>query len=426
VTEKQHRIYPPILAHARELRQPQTPAESKLWTCLRNRQLGGFKFRRQHPIDRFIVDFYCAACRLVVETDGDSHADQVEYDAARTAWLNEQGYCVIRFCNRDVHRNIDAVLEVILAECQKLSPPSPPAPLPGRERGASPSPLAPLPGRERGASPSPPALLPGRERGASPSPPAPLPGRERGERAPSPRRGEGWGEGRSSLLGELDISPQQALQLTGRERSRLLNFLLRWERVEEAHACLDVLTPANPTLVSLLDLRAKAFLAQNRPDDALAVMEERLRLRTSLTARSLLARVHLARGDMEAAHHIARALVEERDDSITAWGLLGEVALARGETEAALAAYRRVSELRPYSRAYLLGMVAFYQASGDHVTASACCAPSPMKRLCPSFTCAGCATTSGPARRRPASLTWRLNCRTVTRMNWPTCELSFL
>ncbi|HIP95769.1 MAG TPA: DUF559 domain-containing protein, partial [Anaerolineae bacterium] len=64
-TEKQHRVYPPILARARELRQPQTPAESRLWSRLRNRQLSGFKFRRQHPIGRFIVDFYCAACRLV-------------------------------------------------------------------------------------------------------------------------------------------------------------------------------------------------------------------------------------------------------------------------------------------------------------------------------------------------------------------------
>jgi len=61
-----------------------TPAEAKLWARQRNRQLGGFKFRRQQPIDRFIVDFYCAEARLVVELDGDSHTDQAEYDAART------------------------------------------------------------------------------------------------------------------------------------------------------------------------------------------------------------------------------------------------------------------------------------------------------------------------------------------------------
>lgn len=73
---------------------------------------------------------------------------------------------------------------------------------------------------------------------------------------------------------------------------------------------------------------------------------------------------------MEAAHQIARALIVEQDDSVMAWGLLGEVELARGDTEAALAAYRRVGELRPYGRAYLLGVVTFYQALDDWVTAS--------------------------------------------------------
>jgi len=173
-----------------------------------------------------------------------------------------------------------------------------------------------------------------------------------------------------SVLDELGLTPAQARELRGNDRSRLLNFLLRWECIEEAHACLDALIPANPTLVSLLDLRVRAFLAQDRPDDALAVMRERLRLKTSLTARSLLARVHLAQGDVETAHQIARVLVEEREDSVMAWGLLGEVELARGDTEAALSAYRRVSELRPHGRAYLLGMVAFYQARDDLVTAS--------------------------------------------------------
>jgi very-short-patch-repair endonuclease len=120
-TEKQPRIYPPLLARAREMRHPQTPAEGKLWARLRNAQLGGYKFRRQHPIDRFIVDFYCAACRLVIEIDGDTHAEQVEYDAARTEWLIERGYRVVRFQNDDVHRRLEAVLEAILAECERLT-----------------------------------------------------------------------------------------------------------------------------------------------------------------------------------------------------------------------------------------------------------------------------------------------------------------
>ncbi|MGB9594050.1 MAG: endonuclease domain-containing protein, partial [Anaerolineae bacterium] len=71
------RTDPVILARARGLRRPQTPAEGLLWTRLRNRQLGGFKFRRQHPIGRAIVDFYCERCRLGIEIDGDSHAEQV-------------------------------------------------------------------------------------------------------------------------------------------------------------------------------------------------------------------------------------------------------------------------------------------------------------------------------------------------------------
>jgi len=174
----------------------------------------------------------------------------------------------------------------------------------------------------------------------------------------------------TNVLDELEIAPRQTLQLASNQRSRLLNFLLRWDHVEEVHACLDTLIPANPTLVSLLDLRAKALLAQDRPDHALEVMRERLELKTSLTARTFLARVHLAHGDVEAAHQIARALIVERDDSVMAWGLLGEVELARGDTEAALAAYRCLQALRPYGRAYLLGMVTFYQALDDWVTAS--------------------------------------------------------
>jgi very-short-patch-repair endonuclease len=145
MTKKQHRLKPSILAAARELREPLTPAERKLWARLRDRQLDGIKFRCQHPIGRFVVDFYCAACGLVIEIDGDSHAEQVEYDRARTVWLNEQGYRVIRFFNGDVYERIDAVLEAILAECEKQDSPSPP-PLSLGGRGE----LAPSPRRGEG------------------------------------------------------------------------------------------------------------------------------------------------------------------------------------------------------------------------------------------------------------------------------------
>ena len=98
----------------------------------------------------------------------------------------------------------------------------------------------------------------------------------------------------TNVLAGLGLAPQQTLHLVGNQRSRLLNFLLRWEHAETLHACLDVLIPANPTLVSLSDLRAKGFLAQGRADDALAVMQERLERKTSPTARGCLAAARLA------------------------------------------------------------------------------------------------------------------------------------
>jgi very-short-patch-repair endonuclease len=118
---QRHRIYPPVLERARELRHPQTPAEQRLWATLRDRRLGGFKFRRQHPIDRFIVDFFCHECSLVVEVDGESHATQVEYDQARTEWLNDHGCTVVRFSNQDVDQRLEGVTHVILEHCLRLS-----------------------------------------------------------------------------------------------------------------------------------------------------------------------------------------------------------------------------------------------------------------------------------------------------------------
>ena len=119
--EKRHRIRPLILAKARELRRPMTSTERKLWPHLRGSRLGGYKFRRQYPTDRFIPDFYCAACKLIVEIDGETHTGQVERDAERTACMNAQGFYVLRFTNQDVHTNLEGVLTAILTECQRLS-----------------------------------------------------------------------------------------------------------------------------------------------------------------------------------------------------------------------------------------------------------------------------------------------------------------
>src|SRR3712207_3299725 len=99
---------------ARQLRHDQTDAERLLWSKLRNRQLGGWKFRRQVPIDRYIVDFVCVDAKLVVELDGGQHAQHSDRDAARTAVLDSLGYIVIRFWNDDVIIRTESVLEEIL------------------------------------------------------------------------------------------------------------------------------------------------------------------------------------------------------------------------------------------------------------------------------------------------------------------------
>jgi ATP-dependent DNA helicase RecQ len=173
------------------------------------------------------------------------------------------------------------------------------------------------------------------------------------------------------VLDELGLALEQMPRLSGRARASLLGFLSRWGHFEALHASLDALMTHHPDLVSLSDLRAQAYLQQGRPDEALAVLEERVRRRPSLTARVALARAHLARGDPHSARRAAQALVQEEPESVVAWHLLGDVLLAGGESEAALAAYRRVSELAPHSRAYCLGMLALYRAQGDLVSASA-------------------------------------------------------
>jgi len=107
---------------ARELRQEMTPAEKMLWGALRDRQLGGFKFRRQYPLGPFITDFYCAEKRLVLEIDGDIHDLLKEQDEQRTRQFKEFCYRVIRFRNEEIEANIGLVLMKILEACQLPSP----------------------------------------------------------------------------------------------------------------------------------------------------------------------------------------------------------------------------------------------------------------------------------------------------------------
>ena len=101
---------------SRRLRLSATDAERALWTRLRRRHLGDFKFRRQFPVSGYIVDFVCLEAKLVVELDGGQHAGQSKYDRQRTAVLEKSGFRVVRFWNDDVLLRTDAVLEEILRQ----------------------------------------------------------------------------------------------------------------------------------------------------------------------------------------------------------------------------------------------------------------------------------------------------------------------
>lgn len=103
-----------IWINARALRNVGTDAERHIWQRLRGSRLGGYKFRRQYPINGYIADFACVEARLVVELDGGQHAAQVGYDNARSRALMVSGYRVLRFWNHDALRDTDAVLEEIL------------------------------------------------------------------------------------------------------------------------------------------------------------------------------------------------------------------------------------------------------------------------------------------------------------------------
>ena len=113
---------PKIRNTARNLRKNQTLAEQLLWSKLRSRGLSGFKFRRQHPIDHYFLDFYCHEAHLGIEIDGGHHADRdvLEKDNQRTAYLNQKGVRVIRFWNDDVLKHTDKVLAEIDATLREI------------------------------------------------------------------------------------------------------------------------------------------------------------------------------------------------------------------------------------------------------------------------------------------------------------------
>jgi very-short-patch-repair endonuclease len=139
--EKRKQHHREMHQRAKELRQSQTPAEKKLWEILRNRKLAGYKFRRQHPLGPFIVDFFCDEARLVVELDGGVHNRQLGYDKARERWLEENGYKVLRFGNEMIEKDKEGIEANILIACEEAADPKyirSPSPLPQLlERGAN-------------------------------------------------------------------------------------------------------------------------------------------------------------------------------------------------------------------------------------------------------------------------------------------------
>ena len=95
---------------ARDFQRMPTPAEKKLWDAIRSRKVNGARFRRQHAIDRFIVDFYCAEAMLVIEVDGPVHDARAEQDSIRQRHLEQLGLRFLRFSNEDVLKNLNAVV----------------------------------------------------------------------------------------------------------------------------------------------------------------------------------------------------------------------------------------------------------------------------------------------------------------------------
>jgi very-short-patch-repair endonuclease len=122
------RIPPELTQSARSLRHNATPAERRLWQALRTHRP---RFTRQLVVGHFILDLACRSARIGIELDGAHHALQIEADEARTAYLNAQGWTILRFWNGEVLDNLDGVVEVVLAAVARGS--THPRPLPFRE-----------------------------------------------------------------------------------------------------------------------------------------------------------------------------------------------------------------------------------------------------------------------------------------------------
>ena len=116
--------YNPLLKEiAGQLRKNGTPAEIRLWAYLKGKQLRGFDFHRQKPMDNFVLDFYCPALKLAIEIDGSSHNDKYDIDKFRQRRLESLGLRFLRFQDKDVMKNIEAVLNAINGWIDEHTPP---------------------------------------------------------------------------------------------------------------------------------------------------------------------------------------------------------------------------------------------------------------------------------------------------------------
>ena len=144
-----------IKNHVRELRQNTTDSEKYLWFLIRAKRLNGYKFRRQHLVYPYIVDFICLQKKLIIELDGGQHAEQHKYDEKRTAFLESKGYKVLRFWNNEVIENTEAVVNDNFKLFKKGSlKPSSPQPSPPKkaweERGTQNQKMCAYPSTKRG------------------------------------------------------------------------------------------------------------------------------------------------------------------------------------------------------------------------------------------------------------------------------------
>ena len=128
-------------SRAKQLRQRMTRAETLLWRYIKAHRIGGLGFRRQVPFGNYVADFVCHSARLIIEVDGDSHdfESRERADHKRDAWLESQGYAVLRFTNNQVLRELEGVVHVIreTAGARRAEPPS--LPLPHKGGGNAPS-----------------------------------------------------------------------------------------------------------------------------------------------------------------------------------------------------------------------------------------------------------------------------------------------